>query len=168
MKQLITGLFLIVMSMSLQAQLPVKLTKFVVQKTNTGISAIWTTTTESNNNYFELQGSNDGINFVTLGRVNAYTTTGDSFVPHDYSLLVSFQKQAGFGLFIIALIAGTVLGSIKRKGTLAIGLSLIAVAAFASCSKSNNSKENAATSYSIYRLAQTDKDGTTAYYGQTN
>lgn len=168
MKQVIVAL-LMLLAMNASAQLtPVRLTKFVVQKTNTGINAVWTTATESNNSYFEVQGSVDGINFTSLGKVNAYTSTGDSFSPHDYSLAVTFPKQAGFGIVFMFIMTGLAMVCVRKTGKpLAL---LFVLGSFAACSKSSDSAAPAKdkTPYSIYRLAQVDKDGGTAYFGQTN
>lgn len=169
MKQFITGL-LMLLAMSSHAQLtPVKLTKFVVQKTTTGIDALWTTSTESNNAFFELQGGVDGINFTTLGRVNAFTSDGYSDLPHDYKLSVAFFHQnGGFGIMLIVVIIGLAVAIIKRKGVGGIAAIAVVATSFAGCSLNNEGPQDSATIYKVYRLSQTDKDGHVTYYFQTN
>ena len=148
--------------------LPVLLSGFTVQKSSTGILALWTTNVESNNDHFEVEGSNDGINFVSLGRVNAYTSSGNSDVLHNYSLAINWETQAGFGLIGILLFGSLAVGLFKRKAILLpIFIGLFLTTGITSCSKSN-SVAKSVTKYSIYRLKQVDKDGVITYYYQTN
>lgn len=46
--------------------LPVELIGFEVRKTNNTIEISWTTASETNNDYFELEKSTDGINFFSI------------------------------------------------------------------------------------------------------
>ncbi len=46
----------------------------------------WQTTAEHNNDYFDVERSSDGINFVSIGRVKGYGTTS---LPHSYPLVDS-------------------------------------------------------------------------------
>jgi hypothetical protein len=62
--------------------LPVELTSFEgVQKNNT-IALSWTTQTETNNDYFTVERSTNGLTFEEIGRVNG---SGTSSQAHNYS-----------------------------------------------------------------------------------
>jgi hypothetical protein len=62
--------------------LPVELIKFNAEKSGSAILVKWTTATEINNNYFEVQRSTDGINFISIGTVKG---TGTSSSPIEYT-----------------------------------------------------------------------------------
>ena len=55
--------------------LPVELLSFTGSCKNNIVNLNWTTASEINNHYFELQQSEDGSNFVSIGRVEGNGTT---------------------------------------------------------------------------------------------
>ncbi len=57
--------------------LPVHLHSFHVSILNNIVLLQWITENEINNSHFELQRSSNGINYVTIGRVNASTSSND-------------------------------------------------------------------------------------------
>jgi hypothetical protein len=57
--------------------LPVKLNTFTVVKQGNNAVLDWSTVTESNSDYFEVQRSTDGVNFVTVGTKDAAGTSND-------------------------------------------------------------------------------------------
>jgi hypothetical protein len=61
--------------------LPVELISFTGQPVNNTIVTDWITTSEINNDYFEIQRSSDGINFVTIGTVKGH---GNSNTVNEY------------------------------------------------------------------------------------
>lgn len=170
MKQLFAGLILLIVAASVNAQTaPVLLSKFVVQNKPTSVVAYWTTTAESNNNHFTLYGSNDGINFVALGQVPSYVASGNSGIAHDYTLTVNYTKEAGFGLLFAVVLISIAIGMVKRNKVAVLSLGVVALlsGSIISCSKSSSST-TAYSRYSIFKLGQTDNDGTTTYYFPTN
>ncbi|MBS1920828.1 MAG: T9SS type A sorting domain-containing protein [Bacteroidetes bacterium] len=62
--------------------LPVTLLNFYGQLSKSEIDLEWSTSTESNSKLFDLQKSNDGFNFYSIGTVNA---SGTSNFQHNYS-----------------------------------------------------------------------------------
>jgi Zn-dependent metalloprotease len=66
--------------------LPVTLTKFEGKNTPEGNRLDWTTTAETNNDYFEVQHARDGRNFLELGKVSG---AGNSAVVNNYRFLDS-------------------------------------------------------------------------------
>lgn len=169
MKQLSAGFILLLIATCIQAQpMPVKLSKFKVQKTSTGVTAIWTTEIESNNDHFELQGSRDGLNFVTLGTMASHFSDGNSSAPSNYTLVISLKTQAGVSLFFILLTASVGISLYKRRMAFIPVILIMMTPVFPSCSKSNDASNTDKESYSFYRLKQVDKDATITYYSQTN
>ena len=64
---------------------PVTLLSFTAQlQANKTVLLNWQTTAEINNNYFDVERSNDGLIFNVIGRVNGQ---GTSLLPHNYSML---------------------------------------------------------------------------------
>jgi hypothetical protein len=55
--------------------LPVELIEFYGTRSSNTIELVWSTATEINNDYFDIQKSEDGVNFLTVGRVNGNGTT---------------------------------------------------------------------------------------------
>ncbi len=66
--------------------LPVTLTAFEGKNTPEGNLLNWTTTTETNNDHFEIQHTPDGRNFIELGKVSG---VGNSAVVNHYRFLHS-------------------------------------------------------------------------------
>ncbi|OIO99452.1 MAG: hypothetical protein AUJ98_11185 [Bacteroidetes bacterium CG2_30_33_31] len=64
--------------------LPIELVDFSANSNPNGIELNWTTATEINNNYFEIQRSIDGIEFTDVARVNG---AGNSNIILNYNFL---------------------------------------------------------------------------------
>lgn len=167
MKQLFTGLALLI-TVALNAQTtPVILSKFVVQKSTTGVTAYWTTTSESNCDHFDFQGSSDGINFVTLGKQNSYVASGNSAVNHDYILAVTYTTQAGVGFLLVLVALSLAFSRVRRKAVFVTTMIAFVTVISFSCKKSSDAVKKP-TTYSIFRLGQVDKDGVETFYFPKN
>lgn len=55
--------------------LPVSFINFSAMCQNDGINVSWTTATETNSKRFELERSNDGVNYTAISRINGHGTT---------------------------------------------------------------------------------------------
>ncbi|WP_304067009.1 T9SS type A sorting domain-containing protein [Pedobacter glucosidilyticus] len=67
---------------SLPTTLPISLTSFTAKAVDKNILLNWTTASEENNDYFEIQHSANGKSFTTIGKLNG---AGTSKVVKDYS-----------------------------------------------------------------------------------
>ncbi len=84
--------------------LPVELTRFDAQYISemSAVQLDWTTLSETNNNYFSIERSDDGISFVEIGKVvgagNSNTIENYDFVDYNYSGSLVFYrlKQVDF------------------------------------------------------------------------
>jgi hypothetical protein len=65
--------------------LPMKLQYFNARPDNSQVDLSWATATESNNDYFMVEKSKDGVNFEDLTRVNSAAPNGTSSLPLYYS-----------------------------------------------------------------------------------
>ena len=70
--------------------MPVELTSFAASTTTNGVDLTWSTATEVNNRGFEIQRSNDGVNFNTVGfaKGNGTTTEKQSYSYFDQNTVV--------------------------------------------------------------------------------
>jgi hypothetical protein len=63
--------------------LPIELSSFSASCNESYVQIKWQTASESNNDYFEVERSADGVRFYVIGQVYA---AGNSDIPQDYSL----------------------------------------------------------------------------------
>lgn len=63
--------------------LPVELISFNAKCNGNNVAIYWTTASESNNDYFEIERSADGINFEVIDRI--YSQNGNSTQPLNYT-----------------------------------------------------------------------------------
>lgn len=63
---------------------PVELSMFLAQKKNDYIELVWTTASEINSDYFEIQKSDNGSSFITIGKVQA---AGNSSSTIEYAFI---------------------------------------------------------------------------------
>ncbi|MFT2011420.1 T9SS type A sorting domain-containing protein [Pontibacter sp. 13R65] len=70
---------------------PVSLTAFSAQAQNNGIALVWSTASEQDNDYFNVERSQDGITYKTVGKVKG---AGNSSLKLNYTFLDS-QAPAG-------------------------------------------------------------------------
>ncbi len=75
--------------------LPIILNNFYAEKQNTSVVLKWSTASEINNNYFEIQKSKDGTEFNVIGNVES---KGNSSVTTNYSF-VDVQPFSGLNYY---------------------------------------------------------------------
>ncbi len=70
----------------LNAALPATITNFSGRKMNNSDLLEWTTASEQNNAYFNLQHGTDGVNFTTIAKVNSKAANGNSSSILNYNV----------------------------------------------------------------------------------
>jgi len=65
--------------------LPIELLYFKALPNNNVVDLQWATSTESNNSYFTIEKSRDGVDFVTVEKVPTLAPDGNSAVPLNYT-----------------------------------------------------------------------------------
>jgi hypothetical protein len=76
--------------------MPVELLSFTAEAVhNTAVQLDWKTATETNNDYFLIQRSKDGVSFENIGQVDSRAPNGTSLAPLDY---VSFDEAPYQGI----------------------------------------------------------------------
>jgi hypothetical protein len=106
----------------LNAALPATITNFSGRKLNNSDMLEWTTASEQNNAYFNLQHGTDGVNFTTIAKVNSQAANGNSSsilnynfentkpqLGHNYYRLqqVDIDNQSSLNAKIVDIIWGT-------------------------------------------------------------
>ncbi len=83
-------------SVTASGTLPVSLLNYNVKLNNKKVDITWSTTSEVNNNYFSIERSANGVDYIAIGRVNGAGTTNTlqdySFVDNDPILGVSYYR----------------------------------------------------------------------------
>lgn len=82
--------------------LPISLTYFTASQQGNAISFKWQTASETNNDYFTIEYSLDGINFYEVANVDGAGTTSETrtynyvWNPEEYGLFYSRLKQTDY------------------------------------------------------------------------
>lgn len=149
--------------------LPVTLINFTAHKNfDYTTSVSWTTTVETGNNYFQLEGSNDGTSFHTEVVIFSQSANGNSAISLNYTHKVAATTQsklilAGMGGLGAILLIGILIGTMKRKHALWLMPLMILVFAgsLVSCQKHvDTPTDKSSVKWKYLRLKQVDKDGT--------
>lgn len=92
------GTFYDTVTITATSTVPVTLTSFDAVKNNNDVMLNWVTASEINNDYFEVQRSNDGVNFEKIGQVdgNGSTTSVSSYAFNDKNVLADFSSVSAF------------------------------------------------------------------------
>ena len=138
----------------------VEFSYFHASRNNMGIVLNWRTDLESNNAYFVIQHSKDGVNFSDIAMILSHSKNGNSNLPLVYSYQVNNDgAQEGMrGILIFMTILGGVMliGGFNKIHKYRI-LSIACLFLF-SCTKSipipNNSSPSSKTAF---RIKQVDR-----------
>ncbi|MGJ7031296.1 right-handed parallel beta-helix repeat-containing protein [Niabella hirudinis] len=113
----------------------------------------WTTETETGNDHFLIQASQDGIHFATIQTVQSKAVDGDSNTSLEYSSAIPFTGLSlGIGFLALGLMANR-----RHKPAFAI-IAILLCALFFSCDK-KDLLENSEDGKLFIRIVQVDKDG---------
>lgn len=82
--------------------LPVLFTQFAIKCNNNKVQANWKTAQEQNSSYFELQRSQDGLNWITVGSIpaagNSSTERSYSFTDNNPATGIAFYRVVEFDI----------------------------------------------------------------------
>jgi len=108
-------------------QLPVELSSFSGEPNSTGNQLLWTTSSEINNNRFEIERSRDAIQFMTIGMVSGNGTSNNihhySFTDNspsfgiDYYRLKQIDHNGQFEYSVVIAIENSTIGIISPNPT---------------------------------------------------
>ena len=116
----------------------------------------WTTETETNNDHFLIQASDDGVNFKTIQTIQSKAVAGKSSETLEYSISVYVSTITAAGLLLLAF---GMAGASRRKIKYGLCMAILGVVLFFSCNKTE--LQNAMDDGKLFvRIVQVDKDGT--------
>ena len=138
---------------------PVEFGYVHASRNDLGIVLSWRTNIESNNAYFVIQHSTDGVNFSDDAMILPHSKDGNSNLPLVYSYQVKTDgaREAMRGILIFMTILGGVLliGGFKKIHKLRV-LSIACLFLF-SCTKSATIPHNSSSTSKIaFRIKQVD------------
>lgn len=128
---------------------------------NGGLAVSWTTLTETNNSYFEIEASADGKDFTSIGRVLSKAEGGNSSVALHYEFSASISGAALAASIGLLLLSGAGWGIRRRKKYLFLALAGIGLN-MAGCTKNRLSTEDNNSNFYV-RIKQVNKDGDFKY-----
>lgn len=121
----------------------------------------FTSRTETNNDHFVVEASANGVDFTEISRIPSKAPGGSSTNDTEYSVSINMDGGTSYSAIIIFALLGALLFLSKRnRKWIAAGM-LVCMASFISCEK--NADASITNSDLFIRIAQVDKDGTTAY-----
>jgi len=122
----------------------------------------WSTLSETNNDHFNVEISNDGKNFTKIGEVKSGAANGISTEALQYQFTYTIAGKAIAGGLAFILLAGGSIMYKKRSRILAM-LSIIMISAtLFSCSKSDYAMETSNGQKVFVRIVQVDVNGQTS------
>lgn len=125
----------------------------------------WATSSETNNDHFDIEGSADGKVFSKIATVQSKAINGNSAIELNYGFSVPFKSTTGIlGIGLLGFIALGIFTFSSRKRSLymAVIISLF-YCSVVSCSKTDFDMESKIQKKFFIRIAQIDKDGTKVY-----
>ncbi|SDE08259.1 hypothetical protein [Niabella drilacis] len=147
------------------AAMPVTFQSYDAKLVGNKLVVNWTTASETNNDFFDIQVMGADSSYKTVGRVASKAENGNSEKAIEYS----FEKDLGAGgaayMGIAIFAAGFILLLFNRKNKLlytfliVCGMSVSAI----SCRKNAEDKENRQPDRQMVRVVQVDKEGLKAY-----
>ena len=138
---------------------PVTFGNIEAVQTNNNIKINWTTLSEKNNSYFDIEVSKDGKQFRKIATIQSKAVNGNADYPLHYEYSVSLNEMAT--LAILPVLLGLFVTGYKRRQN--IWLSLIAICMIIiACNKQNVLPADMPNRFFV-RIAQADVDGTKAY-----
>ncbi|MGN7787101.1 cadherin-like domain-containing protein [Niabella sp. 22666] len=144
--------------------LPVHFGSINAEIKNGNLSVQWESLSEKNNDHYEIEVSENGVDFVSVGTLRSAAPDGNSDITLQYGFskdLAATTGLLGISLFSILLVAGFF---DKRKTRLMI-LAVVTITGLfivSSCNKKSDLVEDQPSKLFV-RIAQVDKDGTTTY-----
>ncbi|MGN7787091.1 SdrD B-like domain-containing protein [Niabella sp. 22666] len=147
---------------SLNSSLPVHFGAISAAIRDGQLRVNWSTLSEVNNKYFEVEASADGENFKTIGSVDSKAINGSSDIALEYSFGASLPQlplALGASVFLLAGLMG-----VSRKRRLIAGSAFVLCLGMwvASCTKKDATEVHADTTVFV-RIKQVDKDGSFTY-----
>ncbi|MGE9310954.1 choice-of-anchor Q domain-containing protein [Niabella sp. CJ426] len=143
-----------------ESVLPVRFGHIAATIQNQQLVVKWSTLTETNNDYFDIEVSADGKHFKKLTTIQSLALSGNSDLPLHYEYIIEATQVMFLPVLIYLFLLCFLIDAKNRKPFLII---LIAgTATLWGCSKSSSRPELVSTKIFL-RIAQIDRDGKKEY-----
>ena len=131
---------------------------------NALLSVFWSTATEQDNSYFEIEASADGISFTKIGTVKSKAADGNSQETLQYNFSTTTTSGTLLAVSIFLLAGGFTIRNRKNKIIL-YGLSACMLFSAVACNKANQdiTSEKSKDAIAFIRIKQVDHNGTATY-----
>ncbi len=144
--------------------LPANFGNFSAIREGNQFSISFTTLQETNNDHFNLQSSQNGVDFTTLATIQSKHADGNASGSTTYQLTLDIAGKISFAVSLFALLGIGVLGFNRKTRVLTAALMLMGVAGFiVSCTKNTNEQATGETGKAFLRIEQVDKNGHSSY-----
>ncbi|MCF3112013.1 hypothetical protein LL912_24710 [Niabella sp. CC-SYL272] len=122
----------------------------------------WTSLTEKDNAWFEIEASSDGAHFHKIGEIKSRAETGNSGVAQDYSFeILAAQAMGTMGVVASIFLLGV--SAIRRK-LMVSGIAIVLLAtSIIACNKATDLPVTTSDGNLYIRIVTVDKDGNRAY-----
>ena len=122
----------------------------------------WTSLTEKDNAWFEIEASSDGAHFHKIGEIKSRAETGNSGVAQDYSFeILAAQAMGTMGVVASIFLLGV--SAIRRK-LMVSGIAIVLWAtSIIACNKATDLPVTTSDGNLYIRIVTVDKDGNRAY-----
>ncbi len=146
------------------SSLPVHFGPFAAELANNVLAVSFTTLQETNNDHFNLQSSQNGVDFTTIATIQSKHADGNASGSTTYQLTLDIAGKISFALSLFALLGIGVLGFNRKTRVLMAALFLMGVAGFiVSCTKNTNELASKTAGKAFLRIEQVDKNGHSSY-----
>lgn len=138
--------------------LPVNFSQVFAYIQNNSLYINWRTTTETNNDHFDIEASTDGLSFYKIGTVLSKASEGNSAMELDYAFSASAASLLAAPAVLLLVLAGFK----KHRNKWAMALVLASLLLVISCTKNDAATDTNAKALFI-RIKQVDKNGQFEY-----
>lgn len=152
--------FMAMDAVSAAAALPVTFGAIDAFLKNGQLTLNWTSLSETNNAYYQIELSTDGRNFTPIShKVSSLAKDGNSGVPLQYHFVTTYSSILGVSILLLAFLAPGRRAGRKWSYALSALLTLSAIA----CNKFVDEVNDYNGKDLYVRIVQTDKDGAKTY-----
>ena len=141
--------------------LPVEFGAVEAAQQNDAVNIKWTTLSETNNSYFDIEASADGETFTKIKTVQSQNGNSDKAQEYEVNITASDITSLLGAPLLLALLS---LGFTRRKRMITGALALLILCVnFVACSKSSDAIDVNSVDNVFIRIKQVDKDGSASY-----
>ena len=141
--------------------LPVAFGAVEAVQQNDAVNIKWTTLSETNNSYFDIEASADGETFTKIKTVQSQNGNSDKAQEYEVNITASDISSLLGAPLLLALLS---LGFTRRKRMITGALALLILCVnFVACSKNVDAIDVNSVDNVFIRIKQVDKDGSASY-----